>query len=61
MKKQNMKADAITAGLMFAGHFTMIYFWDGFATNVPYNIMMAIFALTAWFFMGRVIIYKLKK
>jgi hypothetical protein len=59
--KQNMKADAWTAGLMFLGHILMICFWDYYENSVPYNIMLIIFALAAWFFSGRVIIHKIEK
>ncbi len=60
MKKQNMKADAWTAGAMFLGNFIMLGFRDHFENNVPYNIMLCIFAITAWLFLGKVLIYKIK-
>ena len=60
IKKQNMIADIIAAGVMFLGRFTMLYFWEGFAVNMSYNIILFIFAFAAWFFLGRVLIYKIK-
>lgn len=59
-KKQNMIADIIAAGVMLLGQFTMLYFWEGFAANMSYNIILFIFAFAAWFFLGRVLIYKIK-
>lgn len=56
-----MKVDIITAGLFLLFHLIMVFNLDVNLDNFVYHEMTILMALAGWFFVGKVIINKIKK
>lgn len=60
IKYHNMIADTISSGAFLLIHIIMIYFADDISNPLVYDIILTIFAMAGYFFLGRVLIYKIK-